>query len=84
MNNLLIWLNVTAAAIIFIHCVCRLSVRQWKWYSPQLFAYVILIGGSVGIFTSSLSGSVHHPAEILINCGMAAYFIAQTWRLNKR
>lgn len=80
MTALLI-INVLAALVIFCHCVCRLSVRKWTWKQPEMWAHVALTGGSVGVMGHGLvSGAVHHPSEILINVGVAAYFLSLTWR----
>lgn len=80
MTALLI-IDVLAALVIFCHCVCRLSVRKWTWKQPEMWAHVVLTGGSVGVIGSGLvQGGVHHPSEILINLGLAAYFLSLTWR----
>ncbi len=80
MTALLI-INVLAALVIFCHCVCRLSVRKWTWKQPEMWAHVVLTGGAVGVMGHGLvSGAVHHPSEILINVGVAAYFLSLTWR----
>lgn len=80
MTALLI-INVLSALVIFYHCVYRLSVRKWTWKQPEMWVHVVLTGGSVGVMGHELvSGAVHHPSEILINVGVAAYFLSLTWR----
>lgn len=80
MTALLI-INVLSVLVIFCHCVCRLSVRKWTWKQPEMLAHVVLTGGSVGVVGHELvRGAVHHPSEILINVGVAAYFLSLTWR----
>ncbi|MFC3873329.1 hypothetical protein [Neisseria musculi] len=82
MKTVFLWLNMISAGVIFVHCVCRLSVRRWNWRQPELWAHAVLCGGSVGVIGHGLAqGGVAHPAEIIINCGTAAYFLSQTWRL---
>ncbi len=82
MNTFLVWLNLAAAVVVFVHCVCRLSVRKWTCRQPELLAHAVLCGGAVGVLGSGLTqGTAHHPSEIIINCGIAAYFLSQTYRL---
>lgn len=82
MNTLLIYLNIASALVVAAHCCCRLSVRQWDKRNAEMWAHALLVGGAVGVFGSSLTGTTpHHPAEILINFGMAAYLSVQSWRL---
>ena len=82
MSNLFLTaLNLVAALVIFVHCVCRLSVRQWTFRQPELWAHALLIGGAVGVVGISLVRGVSKPAEVWINIGMAAYFLSQSWRL---
>ncbi|UOO87510.1 hypothetical protein [Neisseria arctica] len=77
----LIWVNMAAVAVIFVHCVCRLSRRRWTVWQPELLAHAILCGGAVGVLGHSLmQGGLHHPSEIVINVGMAVYFLSQSWR----
>ena len=51
MNAYLTMLNLIAGGIVFIHCVCRLSVRRWAWQQPELWAYALMIGGSVVVLS---------------------------------
>lgn len=82
MKAAFLWLNMAAVAVVFLHCVCRLSVRRWDWRQPELWAHAVLCGGSVGVIGHGLTqGGFTHPSEIIINCGVAAYFLSQTWRL---
>ena len=83
MSNLFLTaLNLVAALVIFVHCVCRLSVRQWTFRQPELWAHALLIGGAVGVIGVSLArGESTLGAEVWINIGMAAYFLSQSWRL---
>ena len=84
MSNLFLTaLNLVAALVIFVHCVCRLSVRQWTFRQPELWAHALLTGGAVGVVGISLVRGVSQPAEVWINIGMAAYFLSQSWRLWK-
>lgn len=81
MNNILLWLNIIAVAVVFLHCACRISRRQWTIRQPELWAHAILCGGSIGVLVHSLfQGGLHHPSEIAINCGIAIYFLSQSWR----
>lgn len=81
-DNILILINVLAAVVVFVHCVCRLSVRRWPLKSPELWAHAVLCGGAVGVIGHGLvQGGWVHPSEIVINCGMAVYFLSQSWRL---
>lgn len=81
MNQFLLFLNVAAAIVIFVHCVCRLSTRRWYWIQAELWAHIVLCGGAVGVMAHGLvQGGTHHPSEIIVNCGIAAYFLSQTWR----
>ena len=83
MNNLILTaVNILAGLIVFIHCVCRLSVRRWTWRQPELWAHALMVGGAIGVFFSSLIRETpHNISEIVINCGVAGYFLAQSWRL---
>ena len=49
MNTFLVWLNLAAAVVVFVHCVCRLSVRKWTCRQPELLAHAVLCGGAVGV-----------------------------------
>ncbi|MDO5638645.1 MAG: hypothetical protein Q4G28_02125 [Neisseria sp.] len=83
MNTYLIVMNLVAAAVVFVHCVCRLSVRRWTWRQPELWAHALMTGGAVGVLCSSLiRESPHNISEIVINAGLAGYFLAQSWRLH--
>ena len=83
-NLLLTALNISAGLIVFVHCVCRLSVRQWTLDQPELWAHAALAGGSVGIiFSPAFNYTQPVPVEIVFNMGVAVYFLAQTWRLRK-
>ena len=46
--SILVALNIFAAVIIFVYCVCKLSLRHWKWHESGLWVNAMLIGGSVG------------------------------------
>ncbi len=82
MNTFLAWLNLTAAVVIFVHCTCRLSARKWNFRQPELLAHAVLCGGAVGAISGVLTRSMlSNPSEIIINCGVAAYFLSQTYRL---
>ena len=91
MSNLILTaVNILAGLIVFIHCVCRLSVRRWTWRQPELWAHALMVGGAIGVFFSSLireSPLIDYtqpvPAELVFNVGAAVYFLAQTWRLRK-
>lgn len=85
MSNLILTaVNILAGLIVFIHCVCRLSVRCWTVKQPELWAHALMTGGAVGVLYSSLiRESPHNISEIVINAGLAVYFLAQTWRLRK-
>ena len=80
--SILVALNIFAAVIIFVHCVCKLSLRHWKWHESGLWINAMLIGGSVGSVAIGLFNQTH-PAwpEILINWGLAMLFTMRTWRL---
>ena len=81
-NLLLTGINLIAALIVFVHCVCRLSVRQWTFRQPELWAHALLTGGAVGVIGVSLARSESTlSAGVWINSGMAAYFLSQSWRL---
>ncbi len=85
MSNLFLTaLNLVAALVIFAHCVCRLSVRQWTFRQPELWAHALLIGGAVGVIGVSLArGESTLVAGVWINSGIATYFLSQSWRLWK-
>ena len=80
--SILVALNIFAAVIIFVHCVCKLSLRHWKWHESGLWINAMLIGGSVG----SVAIGLFNPTppkwpEILINWGLAMLFTMRAWRL---
>ena len=55
MSNLILTaVNILAGLILFIHCVCRLSVRRWTVKQPELWAHAALAGGAIGIICSPL------------------------------
>ena len=85
MSNLILTaVNILAGLIVFIHCVCRLSVRRWTVKQPELWAHAALAGGAIGIICSPLIDYTQPvPAESVFNMGAAVYFLAQTWRLRK-
>ena len=83
-NLLLTALNISAGLIVFVYCVCRLSVRRWTLDQPELWAHATLTGGAIGIIYSPLIDYTQPvPAELVFNVGAAVYFLAQTWRLRK-
>ena len=83
-NLLLTALNISAGLIVFVYCVCRLSVRRWTLDQPELWAHAALTGGAIGIIYSPLIDYTQPgPAELVFNVGAAVYFLAQTWRLRK-
>ena len=80
--NILGALNILAAVIIFVHCVCKLSLRHWRWHESGLWINAMLIGGAVGsVFISLLNQKLPEWPEILIECGLAMLFTMRTWRL---
>ena len=82
MNAYLTMLNLISGGIVFINCVCRLSVRRWAWQQPELWAYALMIGGSVGVLSGGfVQVPLRNISEVIINCGLAAYFVGQSWRL---
>ena len=75
-------LNILAAVIIFVHCVCKLSLRLWKWHEPGLWINAMLIGGAVGsVFIGLLNQKLPEWPVILINWGLAMLFTVRAWRL---
>lgn len=84
MSTFLVWLNIFAAGVVFVHCVCSLSVRRWARGQYELWVYSVLCCGAVGVICHGLvQGGVYHLSEIIVNCGIAAYFLSQTWRRRK-
>lgn len=80
--SLLVALNIFAAVIIFVHCVCKISLRHWKWHESGLWINAMLIGGSVGSVAIGLfNQTLPEWPEILINWGLAMLFTMRTWRL---
>ena len=80
--SILVALNIFAAVIIFVHCVCKLSLRHWKWHESGLWINAMLIGGAVGsVFISLLNKKPPEWPEILINWGLAMLFTMRAWRL---
>ena len=80
--SILVALNIFAAVIIFVHCVCKLSLRHWKWHESGLWINAMLIGGAVGsVFISLLNQKLPEWPEILINWGLALLFTIRAWRL---
>lgn len=80
--SILVALNVFAAVIIFVHCVCKLSLRHWRWHESGLWINVMLIGGAVGSVAIGLFNQTFPEwPEILINLGLAMLFTMRTWRL---
>ncbi|WP_118777657.1 hypothetical protein [Neisseria lactamica] len=77
----MIGINILASLAIIAHCGCRLSVQQWKMRQPELWIHALLLAASTGVAASNLSGQAHNPYEVLLNVGVASYFLAQTWRL---
>lgn len=83
-NLLLTALNISAGLVVFVHCVCRLSVRRWTVKQPELWAHAVLAGGAIGIICSpAFNYTQPVPVEIVFNMGAAVYFLAQIWRLRK-
>ena len=80
--SILVALNIFAAVIIFVHCVCKLSLRHWKWHESGLWINAMLIGGSVGSVAIGLfNQTLPELPEILINWGLALLFTIRAWRL---
>ena len=80
--SILVALNIFAAVIIFVHCVCKLSLRHWKWHESGLWINAMLIGGAVGsVFISLLNQKLPEWPEILINWGLAMLLTVRAWRL---
>ena len=80
--SIFVALNILAAVIIFVHCVCKLSLRHWKWHESGLWINAMLIGGSVGSVAIGLfNQTLPELPEILINWGLALLFTIRAWRL---
>jgi len=80
--NILGALNILAAVIIFVHCVCKLSLRHWRWHESGLWVNAMLIGGTVGsVAIGLINQEFPEWPEILIECGLAMLFTMRTWRL---
>ena len=80
--SILVALNLFAAVIIFVNCVCKLSLRHWKWHESGLWINAMLIGGSVGAVAIGLfNQTLPEWPEILINWGLAMLFTMRAWRL---
>ena len=80
--SILVALNIFAAVIIFVHCVCKLSLRHFQWHESGLWINAMLIGGAVGsVFISLLNQKLPEWPEILINWGLAMLFTMRAWRL---
>ena len=77
-------INILASLAIIAHSGCRLRVQQWKMRQPELWIHALLLAASIGVVASNLSGQTRNPHEVFLNVGIAAYFMAQTWRLRHR
>lgn len=80
-STIYVWLNIVSAVAVFIHCVCRLSIRQWKLKQPELWAHAILCGGAISVLWRSLLHQNPSLSEVVMNCGLAVFFLSQGWRL---
>ena len=77
--SILAVLNIFAAVIIFVRCVCKLSLRRWHWHESGLWVNAMLIGGSVGSVAIGLfNQTLPEWPEILINWGLAMLFTMRT------
>lgn len=75
-------LNILAALIIFVHCVCKLSLRHWRWHESELWVNAMLIGGAVGsVAIGLINQEIPEWPELLIDCGLAMLFTVRAWRL---
>ena len=80
--SILVALNIFAAGIIFVHCVCKLSLRRWHWHESGLWINAMLIGGAVGsVFISLFNQTNTEWPEVLIDWGLAMLFTMRAWRL---
>ena len=80
MSNLILTaVNILAGLIVFIHCVCRLSVRRWTVKQPELWAHAALAGGASGIICSPLN--VEGRADVELAWFFSAWGLALLWAL---
>ena len=80
--SILVALNIFAAVIIFVHCVCKISLRHWRWHESGLWVNAMLIGGAVGsVVIGLINQEVPEWPELLINWGLAMLFTVRSWRL---
>ena len=72
------YLDMLCGMIIFVYCACRLGGRTWKWHDLEFWAHLVLVGSAVAI----VARQEQMPMEaVLFRLGVAAYFMAQTWKI---
>lgn len=74
-------LNAIAAAVVLICCICRLSTKQFVFYSPIVWAYALLGASCMVVLWFALSGQLPHLSEVAANVGMMIYFLARSHSL---
>lgn len=82
MQLVLILLNAACAMAVFFCSVCHLTRRQWRCRQPEMWAHVLLIGGSIAVVAGSLKTPIS-AAETLFTFGCAVYFVTRGWRVSK-
>lgn len=79
MQTVLILLNAVSSLAVFICAVCHLTRRQWRFEQPEMWAHVLLIGGSIAAAASSLKTPASAGQTLLV-FGCAVYFVTRGWR----
>lgn len=89
--NLLAWvtlnlLNAMAALAVFFYSSNRLSVKQWAFRQPELWAHTFLVGSSLAVFLTSVwdAGSLKYAAEVMMNLAIAFYLGVRAWRKSRQ
>lgn len=82
MNLLFSLINAAAALAVFFCAVCQLARRQWHWRQPEMWAHVLLTGGSIAAAAGSLNAAVP-LAQMLFTLGCAVYFVQRGNRANR-
>lgn len=85
MINFLAFLKITASVFIFLFAVCRISSRQWKFYQPEMWSYVLFAAGAVSAVALVLLSPMLalSPVDIPTDIGMALFFYSQISQMAK-
>ena len=82
--QILYLINMVCGCAIFVHCACRLSLHRFAIKQPELWAYALMLAGSVGVVAGPVFDyRTPPPPEMVLNMGITIYFMASVLRARR-